>query len=85
MDTFPEESEEGKRQIFGEFCYLATTPSPRSPSQAPSPAILYMQGEQGLGCLLLQSRAVEWQVADLLALGIQQEGPCGRRGHIRTR
>lgn len=44
-----------------------------------------MQGEQGLGLLLLQPRAVEGQVADLLPLGVQQEGSRARRRHVGPR
>lgn len=49
-------------------------------SCTPTPAleILYMQGEQGLRRLLLQPRAVEREVADLLSLSVEQKGPRGR-------
>lgn len=50
----------------------------------PGPEILYMEGKQRLRRLLLQPRAVEREVADLLALSIEQEGPGGWRGHIGT-
>jgi len=41
-----------------------------------------MQGEQGLRRFLLQPRAVEREVADLLALSVEQKGPRGRWGHV---
>lgn len=60
-----------------------------SPSLTPSlrwshtpPMILYMEGEQGLRLLLLQPRAVEGEVADLLSLSVEQKGPRGRWGHV---
>lgn len=51
----------------------------------PAPAlemILYMEGEQGLRLLLLQPRAVEGEVADLLSLSVEQKRPRGRWGHV---
>lgn len=42
-----------------------------------------MQGEQGLGRLLLQPGAVQREVPDLLALGVEQKRPRGRWGHVR--
>lgn len=41
-----------------------------------------MQRQQGLGCILLKPGAIEGQVANLLALGIKQEGAHRWRGHI---
>lgn len=41
-----------------------------------------MQRQQGLGCILLKPGAIEGQVANLLALGIEQEGAHRWRGHI---
>lgn len=42
-----------------------------------------MQRQQGLGHVLLKPGTIEGQVADLLALGIEQEGAHRRRGHVR--
>lgn len=61
---------------------LSLTPSGDPATPAPAPEILYMEGEQGLRCLLLQPRAVERQVADLLSLSVEQKGPRGRWGHV---
>lgn len=44
-----------------------------------------MQRKQGLGRVLLKPGAIEGQVADLLALGIEQEGAHGWRSHIGPR
>lgn len=41
-----------------------------------------MQGEQRLRRLLLQPRAVEREVADLLSLSVEQKGPGGRWGDV---
>lgn len=54
---------------------LQTPPHPRAP--------LYMQRQQGLGRVLLKPGAIEGQVADLLALGIEQEGAHRWRRHVR--
>ena len=43
---------------------------------------LYMQWQQGLGHVLLKPGTIEGQVANLLALGIEQEGAHRRRGHV---
>lgn len=44
-----------------------------------------MQRQQGPGHVLLKPSTTEGQVANLLALGIEQEGAHGRRNHIRPR
>lgn len=44
-----------------------------------------MQGEQGPGSLLVQPGAVQREVPDLLALGVEQERPRARGGHIGPR
>lgn len=41
-----------------------------------------MQRQQGPGHVLLNPGTTEGQVANLLALGIEQERAHGRRGHI---
>lgn len=54
-----------------------------APSHTRNP--LYMQRQQGPGRVLLKPSTTEGQVANLLALGIEQEGAHGRRNHIRPR
>ena len=41
-----------------------------------------MQRQQGLGHVLLKPGTIEGQVANLLALGIEQEGAHWWRGHV---
>lgn len=46
-------------------------------SVVPAQEILYMQGEQGLRRLLLQPRAIQREVTDLLSLSVEQKCPRG--------
>lgn len=52
---------------------------PRPQGRSP----LYMQRQQSLGHVLLKPGTIEGQVANLLALGIEQEGAHWWRGHVR--